>query len=428
MKKVLFLVLIIVFTLILFNGCSSTEDDSIVGDIHDLNVPDGFNFETTHLLHVMANSSESGTLVISQQNGAEVYKGYLDSDNGGFDRSILLSSNISSLDFTFKGEVLHKNVSPSSDCFNLSFLNPQRDRGERIDSDGDGIDDEFDDFPNDSLLCYKIEYPTQDTTRCRSYGTIAYEDRWPAEGDYDFNDVILNYYIYECNNRYSTRHIYLNLYYSVDGAGYNNGFYIKLPYNDYGNVYYDYPYAEEQFDAYYDEGENANIILQIFEEGHAFMPDPPTFHNTEEEEPFTTPIYFQQIHVVLEDSEFPENPTLADYPPYNPYLIVDQIAGREVHFADYLPSNTVDIAWFGTQNDNSNPGSNRYYKTANNLPWGLHMPNMFDHPLERTSIIDAYPTFADWVNSGGDDYTDWYENPVPGKVYDFVDQVDDLFD
>jgi LruC domain-containing protein len=429
MKKYCALFIVICITLIFFTGCSSSEESVVVDNMQDLNVPEGFDFETTHLLHLMANSSESGTLVVTQQNGAEVFKGYLDTDSGGLDHHILLPTSISSLDFRFRGEVLHRNIAPSTECLYLTFTNPQRDRGERIDSDGDGVEDEFDDFPNDPELAYLIEYPPQDSTRCRSYGTLAFEDRWPGEGDYDFNDVILNYYIYECTNRWSeTRHIYLNLYYSVDGAGFNNGFYIKLPYNDGGVAYYDYPYAEEQFDAYYDEGENANIILRIFEEGHAFMPDPPTFHNTEAGDPFTAPIYFQQIHVILEDSDFPEEPTIADYPPYNPYLVIDQTAGREVHFADYLPSNVVNMSWFGTQDDTSDPETGRYYVTDNDLPWGLHLPCMFDHPLEKISIINAYPNFADWVNSGGNTHTDWYNNPVPGNVYNFVDQVDDLFD
>lgn len=422
--------LVLVAFSLLFLGCSSNDEIEPAKNMSDLNVPEGFAFETTHLVQIIAQSPAAGTMVITQQNGAQVYKGFIDPEQGVFDRKILLPTNITSLDFSHNGEVIHRNIAPDSQCFYLTFTGNSRMAGDqgRIDSDGDGVPDDEDDFPFDPELAYLIEYPPQDTTRCRNYGTLAFEDRWPSEGDYDFNDVILNYYIYECTNRHNTvRQIYFYLYYSVDGAGYNNGMYFKLPYDDGGVVYYNYPYAEEQFDAYYD-GEGENIILRIFEEGHAFMPDPPTFHNTEIAEPFFEPVYFQQIQVVLNYSELPENPTIQDFPPYNPYLVINQTAGREVHFANYFPSNSVDITWFDTEDDTSNPANDRYYVTISDLPWGIHIPSLFDHPLERISIIEAYPTFANWVNSGGSTHTDWYNNPVPSKVYNFIEQVENIFD
>jgi len=54
------------------------------------------------------------------------------------------------------------------------------------DSDGDGVIDESDDFPNDPDKAYLIIYPSGS-----NYYFHLFEDLWPGMGDYDFNDVIL---------------------------------------------------------------------------------------------------------------------------------------------------------------------------------------------------------------------------------------------
>ncbi|MCF7920585.1 MAG: LruC domain-containing protein [Candidatus Cloacimonetes bacterium] len=419
-KMILFCLFIAV--LAFFTGCSNNTSSDKVTSMHDLEVPEGFNFETTHLLKVMAYGPETRTLFVAQTNGVIVYKGLLDA-SAGFNETILLPTSICALDFRYNGEVITRNITPTTETVYLNFTATNREVLE--DTDGDGVPDDEDDFPLDSLLCYLNEFPPQDTTRCRNYGTIAYEDRWPSEGDYDFNDVILNYYITECTNRWnSVRYIYFYLYYSVDGAGFNNGMYFKLPYDAGGYAYYNYPHSDEQFDAYLEDG---NVYVRLFEAAQTYMPDPPTFHNTEEGSGFTQPLYFE-IEIDLYDADMPDDPTIECFPPYNPYIVIDQTPGREAHFANYTPSNVVDIAWFNTQDDTSDPGSGRYYVTALDLPWGIHLPTMFDNPLERVSIINAYPQFADWVTSGGMTNTDWYNYPAEGNVYNFIEQASNILD
>ena len=71
----------------------------------------------------------------------------------------------------------------------------------------------------------------------------------------------------------------------------------------------------------------------------------------------------------------------------------------------------MDTNLFKTGDDNttSSTASTRY-KTADDLPWALHIAEMFDHPKEGKSIHEAYKKFAYWAQSGGANSQDWFSN------------------
>ncbi|MBC7915147.1 MAG: LruC domain-containing protein, partial [Pyrinomonadaceae bacterium] len=63
------------------------------------------------------------------------------------------------------------------------------------DTDGDGVYDVNDKFPSDPTKAYITFFPSQTTK-----GTLAFEDNWPKKGDYDMNDLVINYrYSYVSN-------------------------------------------------------------------------------------------------------------------------------------------------------------------------------------------------------------------------------------
>ena len=64
------------------------------------------------------------------------------------------------------------------------------------DTDNDGICDELDDFPEDSTLCCATYTPSE-----LGAGSYAFEDLWPANGDYDFNDLVVSYRYVQMRNR-----------------------------------------------------------------------------------------------------------------------------------------------------------------------------------------------------------------------------------
>ena len=58
------------------------------------------------------------------------------------------------------------------------------------DADGDGINDELDDFPFDPDKAFNNFSPS-----ANSSGKLVFEDLWPSQGDYDFNDLVLALWI-----------------------------------------------------------------------------------------------------------------------------------------------------------------------------------------------------------------------------------------
>jgi LruC domain-containing protein len=80
---------------------------------------------------------------------------------------------------------------------------------------------------------------------------------------------------------------------------------------------------------------------------------------------------------------------------WNPFIIVDQTRGHEVHLLDYEPTDLVDNNYFGMWEDDSDPATGKYYKTANNLPWAIDIPIEFAYPVEKVQIIAAHLKFAD---------------------------------
>ena len=98
---------------------------------------------------------------------------------------------------------------------------------------------------------------------------------------------------------------------------------------------------------------------------------------------------------------------------FNPFIIVNQVRGVEVHLPDYLPSSLADQNMLGTFDDASDAGTGKYYVTATNLPWAINIPVLFQYPIEKTDITQVYYHFAEWAESGGQQYQDWYEN-LPG--------------
>ncbi|MEF1342304.1 LruC domain-containing protein, partial [Vibrio rotiferianus] len=85
---------------------------------------------------------------------------------------------------------------------------------------------------NDPEVTVTSVYPSSDT-----YATMAFEDRWPLMGDYDFNDVVWRYRVTELlNGQRELKTITVDYTLQAMGAGYSNGFAVKLPNVDSSNV------------------------------------------------------------------------------------------------------------------------------------------------------------------------------------------------
>jgi len=67
------------------------------------------------------------------------------------------------------------------------------------DIDGDGIADLIDDYPSDRGKAFHFAFPngsgnTKSTLSPVYWGTWCFEDLWPSMGDFDMNDLVINYH------------------------------------------------------------------------------------------------------------------------------------------------------------------------------------------------------------------------------------------
>lgn len=253
-------------------------------------------------------------------------------------------------------------------------------------------------------------------------GCLAFEDLWPAKGDYDFNDLVIDYnFSITKNEQEEVENITATFITKAFGASYLNGFGFTFP-----NISPDAIINVNGYDigagSIFNLASNnlesgqSNATIIVFDNAYRIMQHPGIGIgvNTEHIAPFITPdTIVMQIAFMENGVPAPGGPVTfseLDIGNFNPFIVVNQDRGKEVHLPDYPPTDLIDEGYFGTINDDSNPAEGRYYKTVNNLPWAIHIPESFEHPIEKQDIIGAYLKFAEWAESDGVLYPDWYQD------------------
>jgi len=276
------------------------------------------------------------------------------------------------------------------------------------DSDGDGVPDHFDDYPANASLAFNNYYP------CNiAYGTLAFEDLWPGKGDYDFNDLVTNYqYNQITNGENKIVQVIAEYIVRAHGAYFHNGFGIQFEIDPTEiasitgqTLLHDYI----TLNANNTEAGQSKATVIIFDDTYDILPHPGGGGigvNTEEDAPYVDPV---TINIEIELTS-PFTSEQLGYAPFNPFIISNGRRGYEIHLPDYPPTDLQDVSLFGTEHDNSNPASGRYYKTDRNLPWAIDIWAEFDYPIEKTQVVNAYTKFAEWAESDGVLYTNWYED------------------
>ncbi len=274
-----------------------------------------------------------------------------------------------------------------------------------IDKDGDGVTDIYDKFPEDPTRAYINYYPSED-----GYGTLAFEDNWPYMGDFDVNDLVVDYR-YKLINNGLNRTVEMDADYVIKavGATFTNGFGVEFPFPA------NYVHSVEgslavnggivNFAANGCEAGQTKAVIIPFDDAFAVMGSD-KFINTYPANPYITP---KQINMALQFNT-PIQSSEMGSAPFNPFIFINKTRSREAHLAGYTPTQLADSKYFKTGQDNTSPSQNRYYKTTNNLPYGLAFTETFEYPIEGKAINSAYTKFISWAQSGGSSYTNWYSN------------------
>lgn len=293
------------------------------------------------------------------------------------------------------------NYIPTDGCNTEGFGTPAI-----ADADGDGVADELDDYPNDATRALNVYYPSEN-----EYGTLVYEDLWPYLGDFDFNDLVIDYR-YQLVQNASGDVVNMNAEFALRaiGAGKHNGFAFVLD-NAPGDI--SSVTGTNNSDAFFNLGANgtesgqSKAVIPVFSDAFNIIPNLGTQYVNTLPEEATYPTDTVSIAVVFSS---PVSEASLGTWPYNPFLMDNANRGKEVHLVDQLPTDLMNTSLLGSGDDDSNPGSNRYFKNANNLPWALNIVGGFRYPIEKIDVLDGYPYFAPWALSGGNTNADWYED------------------
>lgn len=272
-----------------------------------------------------------------------------------------------------------------------------------IDTDKDGVSDTQDDYPLDPAKAYNNFYPSQ-----YQVGTLAFEDLWPLKGDYDFNDLVLDYrfnQIANAQNQIVELHAAITI--RAIGASLRNAFAIQLntiPENVKsvsGQLF-----SKLVFDLNLNgtEKNQTKAVIPVFDDPFFVMKTSGSLVNTISKGNIVAP---QTINMKI---EFNNPVSLSQFgtAPYNPFIVIGGERGREVHLPGGAPTQLADVSLFGTGNDNTNVAQQKYYMSDKYLPWAINLPVKFDYPAEKQDITNAYLMFNVWANSRGFNYMDWY--------------------
>lgn len=239
-----------------------------------------------------------------------------------------------------------------------------------------------------------------------TYGTIMFEDLFPEKGDYDFNDFVVGYN--EC----------VSITRGKEGF-YDDGITIKLQIRAIGGQK---PYRlgfelSTLLTRYvrdnYEITSNGDISMELISKDD----DPAVFVITGTNSLKDGSYYNTEI---LSETSMPEITCkivrnnfsapdvngqffLLSLSKNTNFFIQNTQTNEEIHLKGY---NVTALA----NNDNTN------FSTSDNFVWGMKVPVLIPHAIEKVDFTEAYPDFAGWVQSGGTNNTKWYENYKSDKV------------
>ena len=266
-----------------------------------------------------------------------------------------------------------------------------------VDSDGDGVADNLDAYPNDATKAYNVT---------GAFGTIGFEDQWPAKGDFDMNDLVMGYsYTLVTNAKNMVVQVSGSYTLFATGGSLPNAFGIEFPVASSLASGLNVTKAGTSASTTFESGQaNATVIL------FSNMRNEMATWNTKTTEVFTA---YKNYSLTFNITSGIALSTFGqDF--YNPFLY-NNGRGHEVHIYGKKPTSLADASYFGTQDDASNPASGIYYVTKTGLPYAINIPAAtFSYPLEGMDITKAYLHFSDWAVSNGTSYVDWYSNTGTG--------------
>jgi LruC domain-containing protein len=279
---------------------------------------------------------------------------------------------------------------------------PARAAADYIDTDGDGAPDHVDPFPCHWRRASATYAPAEN-----QYGTLLYEDNWPAMGDLDFNDAVVAYnavFYHDLSGR--TNGARLTIVPRAVGAKIRSGLAVRLPFSSeaIGNV--SATRSNEPHNVVL-RPDGSGVVITLSDDLRAEFGAGDTFVNTTARDGGDAPTIVVDIDLTtaLDVDVWSTDLDLFFFRSADP--------SHEVHGPRFRGTTQMNLALFGTADDASD--GVRSFVDTTGMPFVLSIPAASVWPSERTPIDRTWPAVTAFVASGGASAADFYQQNQQGS-------------
>ncbi|PJZ24819.1 hypothetical protein CH352_12220 [Leptospira hartskeerlii] len=377
------------------NDSSGTPTVAVVV-VEDPKGDSTFNYNTTiniplnlTVLDKKSNVVAGATVLVYDENNNILFQGVSDS-SGKVTGTLTVPTSVGNvtIDISIGGESITQYISLESVLgINRTIRYEINLPASQVaDTDGDGIPDDTDIYPNDATRSTEVAYPAEGVF------TVAYEDSYPSAGDADLNDYVIQFKNEEDLNS-SGKIVRLRGTYQhvAKGAGYRHQLFIKLPVDVGASITYKLTQADGKVEVATNtvsvSAANLKSGYQIFDDSNKTIRG----QNVHPGDVFKAG-FIATVEIVFNAPV--ERAKLGSFP-YDLYAYVINTK-QEIHFPGSYKNNN---------------GTDKYLDSTG-FPWAILVPGAWKYPYERYDIRkdseSGYSEFNLWVSSGGKEYKTWY--------------------
>ncbi|MCB1157261.1 MAG: LruC domain-containing protein [Leptospiraceae bacterium] len=283
------------------------------------------------------------------------------------------------------------------------------------DSDGDGVSDKLDAYPDDPKRVTKLRFPSS------GVNTVAFEDLYPSAGDADLNDYVIQFYNEEDLNAKGEVVEIRGFYQHVArGAGYVHTLNLRLPEGT--DISYETTITDASgsnvrtgINRFYPNASQIQDGLLILDKSNTTIPSSNSYsgqifnpgHIASVKINFNTPVSRAALGNAPYDLFIKILSKKVDnkYPVLAPKSLSADASYYEVHFpGKYFNAEKADL-----------------YLDSKGFPWAIMVPGIWAWPFEkqdiRNSSVSGYPKFTVWAESKGTLEKEWYKEFIADKVF-----------
>lgn len=396
------------------NGGSGTPTSAVVV-VDDPKGNPQFNFNTTQSIPMNITILDKGSkpvagasvLIYDDQNNL-LFQGVADS-SGKLTGTLTAPTSVGSItiDVTIGGQSISQYVQLDKVLGITRTIRYQTDLPDKkvADSDGDGVADDTDIYPNDKDRCTELSYPSEGVY------TLAFEDLYPSAGDADLNDYVVQLKNQEDLNAAGKIVRLRGRYQHVArGAGYRHKLMLKLPVRVGATV----TYRREDGNGKEKVTKNSTkVTADQLNAGIELLPDSSSTLDGQNANPGEV---FKPGHVATVEIVFDtpvSRASLGSFP-YDTFAHVIS-TNKDIHFPGLYKNGD---------------GSDSYLDSSG-FPWAILVPGSWKYPYEKQDIRNpsqtGYSEFSQWVASRGGDHKLWYQHiSNEAKVFPVSDSSDFL--